>query len=147
MYPKGYGPTLRAVGWFLDVEQSRRFRIEENTAEFQVHWQTPDGSSATRTLGGESLTAFQRLAPRGRDHPRDTVQGAYAELLRTLGQELDRRAFTQVQILAAEGFRVHGQVDGVGQAAWYARDELRVLSERRRALREPSAPKRRWFPF
>jgi hypothetical protein len=142
-----YGTTLRAVGWFLDVERGRRIRIEELDTELQVHWQALDGGTWLRAFDASALAAFHRLARQGRASPEDAVTGVYAELLRTLGQELDQRAFTRVQIRESGGFRVEGQVAGSPLTAWYDRDELRKLSEERHTTRQPPPRPSRWWPF
>jgi hypothetical protein len=149
VHSDGYGPALRAVGWYLDVEQSRSAAIREVDTEFEVHWQAPDGTAPTRILGSSALAAFQRMAREARGSVRNSVKGDYAELLRTLGQELDRRALSQVVIRESGGFRVSGLVNGSPTTAWYARDELQVLSTQRRAQRAHTAARTRpgWFPL
>jgi hypothetical protein len=142
-----YGSTLRAVGWFLDMEQAQGATIQEEGPGFHVRWHGPDGMESTRTLQPQELQAFHRLARSMRSDPAQAVRGTYTELLRTLGQELDRQRLSQVLIREERLLQVSGQVDGVFTTLAYGRDELRMLSERRQALRNPPAPKRHWWSF
>jgi hypothetical protein len=78
-----------------------------------------------------------------------SLPSRYAELLRTLGQELDREGEQPDRIqYVGGGFRVWAVRDGTAVEHYYGSDELMKLSATRRLGRQPPAPRpgRRW-PF
>src|SRR5438046_2879476 len=117
MPTENYGQALRAIGWLLDTEQGQRPWIEEHPAGFQVRWSPPEGPPTSRTVDPAALQALQGWAQGARERPSDPRQGELAELLRTLGQELDDRGMGEVELYAGVTFRVLGVVQGASLVA------------------------------
>ena len=70
---------------------------------------------------------------------RPPMPHTYADILRTLGQELDREREQLGQIhYDGHGFRVSAAIDGAQVQHYFGQDELHQLSRQRRSARKPT---------
>ncbi|HZT08614.1 MAG TPA: hypothetical protein VFC51_16445 [Chloroflexota bacterium] len=129
--------VLRALGRLLDQEQAQAIEITNHDVFVSVTWQRRGGTAEQRALQEidlETLRADARAMRKGifTRNP----GGSLAELLRTLGQELDR-AQVDVSTITEEpeGFRVSGVAGGRYFRQLYHKSDLLSLSASRRAMR------------
>jgi hypothetical protein len=174
-----YSQMLRAVGWFMtnptslpsnrpaDEDSSiapeetaivRDFELVNYGEYLAFSWLAGVGASAKHAYAEltKSELCDQIRTLRGlRGHAADQPSGEHEELLRTLGQELDRASVRMIAIFEREReFLVTSSSPTEHLHRAYSKGTLRNLSEQRQSLRvEPmkgpalSARRRKWFSW
>jgi len=129
-----YSDSLRALGYFLDNIGARNVEIAERDDFTSVTWVALDGTVQHRTFIDaelEELRRARRLERHGESRP-DGLDTA--EMLRTLGQEVEEEAAELLGIAEEEdGYRLSWVLSGQYRRLMYPRDEIRNLSLLRRA--------------
>jgi hypothetical protein len=130
--------VLRALGRFLDDAHAGPVTVTNHAVSVTASWSREDGA-AYRTYDPGLLRAEARAMRRGA--PGGHGSSPRPELLRTLGQELDRGGIRLIQLEEqSDGFFVLGSADGQPVDRRYPTSELAELSALRRTLRGRSIP-------
>jgi hypothetical protein len=138
--------VLRALGRFLDKQGATAVEIKNHEVFLAVSWS--DASSSERRAYQErdleSLRDEARAMRKG--VAGGTPAGSMGELLRTLGQDLDRDEVEVVGIVQEpDGFRVSGTRDGHYYNRMFLTAELLKESAERVLKRAPARPQAsRW---
>jgi hypothetical protein len=148
---------LRVVGALLDAEAAREAAVhiagpESATSgpSWVLSWRDATGCWMERAYAEAELVRMRDAAQKRR-YPRsiafpppvDERAKQRAELLRTLGQELDREGVRLRWLRDTEtGLRVAGRADAGEVVHYFGRDELCQLSRHRQFSREAPAPRR-----
>jgi hypothetical protein len=137
-----YADILRVIGQLLDEHGAEQVEIIEYEEFMSVSWQQPGGTPDQRAYNDIDLKLLRDRARRLRGAGPAT--GEKAELLRTLGQELDAHGIEANGIVEDEdGYRVSGVADRRYVNVHYSLFNLRQLSAAHRAerpLEESAAP-------
>jgi hypothetical protein len=133
--------VLRAVGWWLDEQEASGIQITNYGAYLGVSWESARAGAHQRAYQEYELRTLQLQARRlrqgapaasGSSH----ASGELAELLRTLGGELDQAKVELARIVQEpSGFRVTGMAGSAPYHELYATDILQTRSAQRRAAR------------
>jgi hypothetical protein len=124
--------VLRAVGRLVDDRRVGPVSISTDEAFLTVSWPRGD-EAAYQEFDPGLLRAQARAMRQGAGGPAGSPR---SELLRTLGQELDRGGIELIQVAERpDGFFVWGTAHGRSVERVYSTGELAELSARRRALR------------
>jgi hypothetical protein len=128
--------VLRALGRFLDDQSARQIQIEVHSSSLEVTWETMRSGTRNQDYREHDLESLRRQARRMRRIPQGTPDGSLAEMLRTLGQELDSDGI-DVAIIIQEGetFRVSGTKEDRYVNRLYFMSELEMVSDDRRQAR------------
>jgi len=143
MTPGEYPDILRAVGRLLDQSRARSFDVTNQGPFITIAWLGADRESREQHCEDRDLTELRKIAKQARTGAVADSRGGYAELLRTLGQDLavQRADFTQITQRADE-FVVSGSIGGKYARIVYRKTDLLSSSRRRQGLRgsksEPS---------
>ena len=135
---------LRAVGRLLDSFDATTIQLLNGDAFLTISWQTKQGGPDERQYEERNLEDLRRWARDSRGDIQKGPPGGLADMLRTLGQDLDRERIELTQVEQdAEGLTVVGSLDGRSVRRRYLTLELRASSQRRREWRqeEPSSPR------
>jgi hypothetical protein len=137
---------LRALGRFLDDQGATTFEIVNHIAYLAVAWDSPNSGSAPseRAYQDHHLNDL-RAEARGMRQGAEGPVGSLVELLRIVGQELDRERVDLSSIRRDErAFHVSGSRDGRHYQAEYRTKDLVVIGANRRAARgqSPARPER-----
>jgi hypothetical protein len=129
--------VLRALGRWLDDQGATGVQITDYDVFLSVTWANPDASAAThRAYQEHELATLRAEARRLRQAEPSVPSGPLAELMRTLGQELDLAELAASGIVQEpEGFRVSGVAEGNYFSRLYLTSELLELSAQGQALR------------
>ena len=85
-----HGELLRALGSWLDEQGAGPVQIQDHGTFLAVSWTTGEGDARREAYTEFNLQALRRQALALRGHgARPNLIGGRAELLRTLGQDLD----------------------------------------------------------
>lgn len=104
--------VLRAVGWFLDQEDATSYSIVTEDTIVKVTWETVDAGVGRRAYQEHQLESLRARARAMRRQRHYAGPSANSELLRTIGQILERERITTRGIFRdAEGFRISGLAD------------------------------------
>jgi hypothetical protein len=135
----GYSDTLRVIGRFLDEQGGRNATIIEHETFMAVSWQTGRGVERTRSYSEFDIEDLRDRARRMRGAWSGPPLGERAELMRTLGQDLDVLG-VQVNSIAErdDGYQVTGTRSRVYFNHLFLNEELRQESEERRRARRSS---------
>src|SRR6185436_1347925 len=87
--PGEYADLLRLIGALLDEQSAQAVEIIDHGSYIAVSWQRPGSGPDQRTYSELDLEELRARARGLRGDGGDQARGAWAELLRTLGQELD----------------------------------------------------------
>ena len=139
---------LRAVGRLLDREAASRVKMRDDGDHLVVMWLVREGEwdSASYRKGAGLDTLRDRTPLRPTRSPQLTGQPSrWEELLRTLGQELDREGIRLTELMQAGGFEVAGRQNGAEVRRWYSHDELQKRSDSYRLLRRRHPRRLRWW--
>jgi hypothetical protein len=131
------GDVLRAIGRFLDDEGASGIDIRAHEVFLAISWQSARPGGAQRSYQEHELDALRaqaRFLRTGGGGPvRET---SFAELMRTLGQELDEVGMELTALIQeGEGFRVSGIDEGIYRTRLCFFSELYEASARHRAKR------------
>jgi hypothetical protein len=139
-YAGSKADVLRALGRWLDDQCAEGVQISFEGTYLRVTWDNSTSSDTNRVYHEhelDKLRAQARMLQRG---ALANPFGELAELLRTLGQELDAAGIEPSAIVQDSlGFRVTGVANGTYYSEHYASSELREASEQRRAQRGGAA--------
>ena len=128
--------VLRALGRYLDDLHATGVSIENHDSYLTVSWQTFTGEAEQRHFEDLRLDSLREEAKAMRRGHVRAPGGSLAEMLRTLGQELDRAQVDMASIVEERGsYRVSGQAGGRYFREVYYPDQLMALSFQRRAAR------------
>src|SRR5687767_7260894 len=135
--PGEHADVLRVLGRFLEEEHASRVEIMNHDAFLSVSWDRPQQGATERAYMEHELVTLRENAHQMREGlARGNPGGSFAELLRTLGQEIDREGVSIAGIdQDAEGFVVSGTRGGKYFKEKYRTDDLLQLSAQRRAER------------
>jgi hypothetical protein len=129
--------VLRALGRSLDLQFARGIKITVHETFLSVEWGHPSSHTQTRSYQEHHLADLLAQARAMRTGSGEgTPSASLGELLRTLGQELDR-ANVEANGIVQEptGFRVSGIQGGRYFRQFYRTSELLQLSRARREAR------------
>jgi hypothetical protein len=128
---------LRALGRFLDDQGAQSVEIRALEVVLQVSWSKDAPGSehiAVQEHDLETLREQARAMRQGEGGGSPT--GSLAELMRTLGQELDEAGLEAIGIVQeSDGFRVSGVAGGKYASEFYVTSDLLEQSAQRRELR------------
>jgi hypothetical protein len=137
--------VLRALGCWLDEQEAREVQISNQGPFLAVSWQAARQGGHHRTCQEHELTALRLAARQLRQGHHGNSSGAQggqrgsgplAELLRTLGQELDQSGLKLDEIVQeSDAFRVSGTVADAHFSERYETATLLRMSAQRRARR------------
>jgi len=131
-----WADILRIIGRLLDAQGARDAEIT-NADPLRVRWQSCSGVEESTSYTELDINQLRAQAPLMRRPVALPPRGETEELLRTLGQELDAQGIKVEEIVErGGGYHVTGSVDHEPVFRFYAKSELRTLSERRRAVRK-----------
>src|SRR5690348_17566130 len=124
MLPGEYPDILRAVGRLLDQSRARSFEVSNQGPFITIAWLGADRESREQHCEDRDLTELRKIARQARSGSGD-ARGGYAELLRTLGQDLaaQRADFTQISQRGDE-LVVSGSVGGKYARIVYRKMEI-----------------------
>jgi len=127
--------VLRVLGKFLDSQEACASEIEERGENMVVSWESGRGAES-RLYNELDISDLRQAACLLRGSAVGGPNRERAELLRTLGQELDTQQVQLERLVEEdEGFRVTAIVDGQPFGHLYPVSELRHFSEVRRTMR------------
>jgi hypothetical protein len=110
------GDVLRAIGRFLDEEGASNVEVRAHEAFLAIMWASDRPGGEQRSYQEHELDALRaqaRFLRRGGGGSGVAADGSFAELLRTLGQELDEVGMELTALVQeTDGFRVSGVQDG-----------------------------------
>src|SRR5436190_6514178 len=130
-----WADALRALGRSLEEQKAGPVEILNRDAFLSVFWDIGTGADQ-RAYQEHDLAMLQAQAREMRSGSGGTPGGSQAELLRTLGQELDQDQADWSRIAEGdEGFEVSGTANGKYFRRLYSRQELNAISAERRAAR------------
>ncbi|HZT06522.1 MAG TPA: hypothetical protein VFC51_05790 [Chloroflexota bacterium] len=138
-----YADIFRALGRFLDDLNAASVQIDNQGEYMAVRWNRTLGSVQERIFRERDLDALREQARAMRRGllKASPSRGSLAELLRTLGQELDRDKIEVSTISQNEvGFDLTGTVDRRYVRRSYVLSELEAISTQRMVLRGGAAP-------
>jgi hypothetical protein len=129
--------VFRALGRLLDDEQATNVHIIGQLTVLSVSWDPPGSGEEHRAYQDHDLELLREHARQLRHEPAGIPpDSSLAELLRTLGQELDEAGFEASGIIQeAEGFQVSGVLGGRYANQLYLTSELLERSAAHRAAR------------
>jgi hypothetical protein len=130
--------VLRALGCWLDEQDAREVQIGSQDHFLAVSWSSADASDHHRSCYEHELSTLRLEARRLRQEDRGpgSPPGTLAELLRTLGQELDQVGLALDAIVQEpRGFRVSGVAAGSYYSELYETETLCQRGAERRAQR------------
>jgi hypothetical protein len=134
--------VLRALGHFLDEQGATTFEIVNYVAYLAVTWGMPPGGSLSGQRAYQehdlrSLRAEARAMRQGSEGP----VGSLVELLRTIGQELDREGLEVSSVRRNErAFYVSTASGGRHRQYQYRTKDLVAIAAARRAMRGRPLP-------
>jgi len=135
---RGLSDVLRALGRFLDGEGASQVEIVNRESFLAVSWETTPPGAEQRSYVEQDLEGLREQAREMRKGGLGNPSGSLAELLRTLGQELDGRDVDINTIVQEpDGFRVSGVADGRYMRELYETDQLLLVANQRRVDRAP----------
>lgn len=130
-----YADTLRGLGRFLEPFEPSAVAIFMRGERLGAYWRSGDDGRDVHveSFSPESMRAF---ALGLRLHPGGTPRLSTTELLRVIGQELDRLDAEYVSLMeTADGFHVNARVRGFQLLRTYTREELLLGARHYRAGR------------
>jgi hypothetical protein len=127
---------LRGIGRFLDDETARDIEIKVHETFIGVTWNSLKPGSQYRAYKEHDLETLRRQARKIRRDPYQTPLASWAELLRTLGQDLDAGRIEVTAILQQrEILHVSGMIAGLYSNRSYLMAELEERARERRFAR------------
>jgi hypothetical protein len=127
---------LRALGRFLDDNGASNVHILGRELVLSVSWDKVAPGAEHRSYQDHELDSLRDQARALRTGGGGSTEGSLAEVLRTLGQELDHDGFEANGVIQEpDGWRVSGVANGRYATALYTTDELLERSAERRAQR------------
>lgn len=121
--PGEYSDTLRALGRFIEILGGIEIKIVDTPDHLELSWLGRSGARDERKWGPQELAALRTTIRQFRGLEGGAPQFTAAELLRTVGRELDTQQAGAVTISEThEGFLVSAQVgaERFGQVHTYS---------------------------
>jgi hypothetical protein len=132
----GHSDSLRVLGQFLDEQGGRYATIVEQETFMSVSWQADRGVERTRSYSEFDMEDLRGRARRLRGASSGPPLGEHAELMRTLGQDLDVLGIHLTSIAERdEGYQVTGTRNREHFDRLYTNEVLHRESEERRMMR------------
>jgi hypothetical protein len=132
----GHSDTLRVIGHFLDEQGGRYATIIEHETFMAVSWQTGRGEERSRSYSEFDIDDLRDRAHRMRGTWSGPPLGVRAEVMRTLGQDLDVLGVRLNSISEHDdGYQVTGTQNRVYFNRLFTNEELQRESEERRGQR------------
>jgi len=139
LQPGECSKILRLLGQFLEQEEAEEVGIEDHEEYVEVSWRNQSGDREERYHDASELAALRLSAELYRGST-DSRHYGLAELLRTLGQELDDLQLESVAIAATpDGFFASGNVRGNELSRTYTQRELIARAQSYRRQRGASS--------
>jgi hypothetical protein len=133
-----YADLLRALGRFLDEQEATSFEMINHLGFLALSWDRPTSQGYRQAYQEHQLEAL-RVEARTLRTSAGGPAGSLVELLRTLGQELEREGVELAGITRdAAGFHVSGFVEQQHFRAVYRSKDLIALGIARSAARGPT---------
>jgi len=133
-----FADILRAVGRILDAEFAEGMTLINNGNSLSVTWASKDKdlTGDRRHYEEHTLAEMREKGKQARSGFSQDPTGSFAELLRTIGQDLDRDRgdFTEI-VQESDGLIVLGVLYGRPTRRTYLTSDLIVSSRRRREWR------------
>jgi len=125
--------VLRALGRWLDEQGAQGVRITNYDTFLSVTWDQAMGEATHRAYHENEIAHLRAEARMLRRGAVGAPKGTLAELLRTLGQELDEAGLQADGIVEEDGgFRVSGSSNGMYFSQFFESALLQQSSARRR---------------
>ncbi len=137
-----YADLLRSLGLWLDERGARvPWTVHTEGSQWAISWDTGGGAPRAEDATQVDVQELRVQAPRLRGVGMLAASlGERAELLRTLGQDLDAERLTLTNLTEEEdAFLVCGQLYGQIFFRRATREELRTHSLRRRSSRQATS--------
>jgi hypothetical protein len=145
--PGEIADLLRAVGRLLDGEKATAFDLINNDGTLAIAFRTKGYGNDQRHYQDRNLEELRKWAKDSRGDMYREPRDGYAEMLRTLGQDLDRAGSEFTEILQeGDKITVRGQIDGRQVEQQYLVPELLASNRRRREWRRAPAPQTDFRP-
>ena len=130
-----HADILRAVGRLLERERARNVEIVNHDTFLSISWETPSQGADQQHYQEHELQALRDQAKQMRKGMPQDARGV-AELLRTLGQEIDGLGIELANIVQErDGFVVSGSSGGRYVRKKFETEALLALGRRRRLNR------------
>ncbi len=128
--------VLRALGRYLDSQAATQVEIVNREAFLAVSWERRARGGEQRAYQEHELNNLRAQAREMRQGGVGNPAGSLAELLRTLGQELDRHQ-VDINTIVQEpgGFRVSGVKGGRYYRELFNTGDLLMAAKRQRVTR------------
>jgi hypothetical protein len=139
--PGEHADILRAVGRLLDRVAAYDVEITNHEAFLTVAWQSLGKNGDRRNYQDHNLDELRREGHQARSGAGREPRSGFAELLRTLGQDLDslQAEFSQI-VQRANGFHLSGVIGGRYLQQTYRTTVLLHASWQRRQDRRTGHP-------
>jgi hypothetical protein len=131
-----YAEVLRVAGRYLAAQQARSFEIAERDEALALTWVAGSGDRAQHSYTRLELADLLAAARLLRGDALVVRSREQEQLLRTLGQELDRQHVTLGAVFQqSDGYRVLGEREGLPFEGHFSVAELGHLSAERHEWR------------
>ncbi|HZT07459.1 MAG TPA: hypothetical protein VFC51_10555 [Chloroflexota bacterium] len=139
--PGEHADMLRAVGRLLDAEFAERVELANEDDVLGLSWHRKGLGVDRRHYQDQNLEELRKVAKQSRGTFRGEPKDSLAELLRTIGQDLDREGASFTRIVQEPGvITVHLAAGAPQPERRYLITELAASSRLRRELRSASEP-------
>jgi hypothetical protein len=136
---------LRAIGTLLDRERAQDVMIEESPSAITVSWGGPGGQTKTAAYRWADLESLDTMSIEYRTSEtpsritRDLQGGGWAQLLRSMGQDLDGLHVPYCAVSGdLEALTASWMADGFYASRHYTAAELWDADRRRAVRRQPT---------
>ncbi len=135
--PGEHAELLRALGRFFEQEDARQIEVVNYGDFVSISWRKQDPMGGELHYREHELAELRRRAREARSGIQYDPLGGWAEMLRTLGQDLDHEYADLSSILQKDaGFVVAYQIRGRYAQRQYRIADVLTSSRTRRALRQ-----------
>jgi len=139
LVPGDYSDAFRSLGQLLEQARALEVRIVDQGPFIEVSWAERQGSRQERQLREEDLSALRTAGSlyRGVGPEADTRRFGASDLLRSLGQKLDRMGVERISVVETQqGFSVGGRARGQPVTRSFSFSDLVSLAEELRRERD-----------
>jgi hypothetical protein len=139
--PGEHAALLRAIGRLLDAEFAENVQLVNNDAAVTLSWRKPGLGGEQRSYRQENLEELRRFAAQSRGTYRGDQADSLAELLRTVGQDLDRERWKLTRLVQEpDGWVAEGWLNDRPITRKHLLRDLVASSKRRREWRRSTPP-------
>jgi|SwirhirootsSR3_FD_contig_71_2989253_length_491_multi_2_in_0_out_0_1 hypothetical protein len=143
LIPGDYSDAFRSLGQLLEQAKALEVRIVDQGPFLEVSWSDRQGNRQDRQLREEDLAALRTTGSLYRGTGPDTHRFGASDLLRSLGQRLDRMGLERVSVVETQqGFSVGGRTRGQPVTRSFSFSDLVSLAEELRRGRDAVTPSR-----